>query len=97
MTFKEAFETGCRFKLPKSYVARDDWPDGWYWVKHDNNHICITTNEQIISLDELFDAESERDQHHYDIYKHSNDWYLHSDDEKNYKFRNKIEEIINET
>lgn len=98
MTFEEAFNSGCRFKLPEGYGEEiNSWPSDWWWIKENSNEVRIlgfTPTYQVKRLDILFSGKlgnrSTRDL----LYKNSKDWYLHPKDEHNWKFGKKLEDLI---
>ena len=90
MTFKEAFESGFRFKLPSCYdedFKATLW-DEIYWVKVDKGCLVISTGE-------VFNPDNPPSWF-VDDDLHRDDWYLHPKDVHNYNFRTKVESIIND-
>lgn len=85
MTFQEAFNSGCRFKLPANYGEYGSWPDGWWFIKNDNDSVIILARgTNSITLKNLF---NERLSH---IYFNSSNWYLHPDD----VFQSRLEDVL---
>lgn len=93
MTFEEAFNSGCRFKLPRGFAGENAWPDGFYWERMSEDTIAYGNggfehHDQTLSVHQLKQVGDE------DL--GSNDWILHPQDEHRVKFNNKLETLINE-
>lgn len=92
MTFKEAFNSGCRFKLPCDFGERYSWPKEFWWVKEDKNKVRILYNTH---TDRTYTVRSLKKDRELDIDLKSNQWFLHPEDEQKMKFNKKFEEVIN--
>lgn len=101
MTFEEAFNSGCRFKLPKNYINKNSWPDDW-WLSNNKGKIKPPPHAQTdrveYTVEEylMFDNNTHLFRSLYLKYKQSIDWYLHPVDEHNMKFNQKLEKLVNE-
>jgi hypothetical protein len=101
MTFLEAFHSGHRFKLPNDYLGEvGAWPDDWWWIKHDNDHVRIINIGNIVNIHNVDNFASDPS-YYRDIMEHravytkcfeSDEWYLNEVD----LFNAKVEQVINE-
>lgn len=86
MTFKEAFDSGCRFKLPQDYREMGGWQSEVWWKKVSDNSYesTVISGERYLAHALVVWPE----------YFESNDWYLHPDDVAK-KFCDKMEDLLN--
>lgn len=94
MTFEEAFNSGCRFKLPpfEDSEGLENFPNGFYWQRHSEKRIKICWNGYDQKGDYIDDIFIE---HEGKLLKNRTDWELHPDDEHRMKFKEKMEDLIN--
>ena len=97
MTFKEAFESNYRFRLPVGAMGSFSWPEGFYWWRTSDDKLSFGSdlinhprNSIPILVSEIF-TEVGID------FIHRTDWYFHPADEHSYNFHKKLIEVINET
>jgi hypothetical protein len=99
VTFEEAFNSGCRFKLPEGYLDQPSaWKDNenWWWIKSGNN-VHIIELDIYIDKKKVFKGGNNSSIDYESVgkvYEKSYDWYLHPQDEHNMKFGKKLEDLI---
>lgn len=96
MTFKKAFESGCRFRRPKNASGKYSWPEGFYWSKCADNFVNIYHPEDVVYTSFRVDITTSSMRNNIEAI----DWTLHPEDKKrlkaNNKFNKNMEYIINE-
>lgn len=89
MTFEEAFNSGCRFKLPENHLGKGGWAEDFWWIKSGEG-VLVIHQYRYYNLIDLEDEDIEENRY---LYQDQIDWFLHPADEHNMKFNNKLEDL----
>ena len=83
MTFQEVFKTGLRFKLPKNSTGFNSWAEGFYWQRHDDEHVLVIDHKEIININTFTNTYYNNYVDKFGIFfRLTDEWILHPEDAK---------------